>query len=379
MRKSFIAAFVVLVVVFSFAFVGNAHENGIFLVDVSGTVSESPYVIESKIILQKINSSLPDHVKSTGLLTFGNVSYPQSEWLLEFGPHNKDAFFMATKKISGVDGPTPIGSAINETNELLSETTSKTALIIFSDGKDNGFTDPVLAANSLKTAYQDDICIFAVQLGDSKTGRETLDKIVDAGGCGMVIESSSLESDSQVQKYVDYIFAAKEPESDPIDSDKDGVPDETDACPRTLKGAPVNADGCWELETVNFDSARTRIKPEYKPFLDTVADVMKNNPGATVLLQGHADIRGRDRYNYELSHRRTDSILNYLVKKGVKPERVMLQGYGYHVPIADNSTSEGRAGKQADQSYCVSVIFLTGRIFPISAFFNKHHINRRKK
>jgi outer membrane protein OmpA-like peptidoglycan-associated protein len=343
MKKSILSVLVVLFTLITVSTIGNAHENGIFLVDVSGTVAETPYIMESKILLQKINSSLPGHVKSTGLLTFGNVPYPGSRWLKSFDEHDKDIFLMATKKIKGVDGPTPIGSALNKTSEPLSTTPEKTAIIILSDGKNNGFVDPVSAANSLKEEYQDNICIFAIQLGDCPAGRETLENIVEAGGCGTVVKSSALESDNHIKKYVDYIFAIHEPEQNPPDSDRDGVPDEADECPATLKTAPINAQGCWELETVNFDSARTRIKSEHKPFLDTVADVMRNNPGATVLLRGHADIRGRDRYNYELSHRRTDSILNYLVKKGVKPERVALQGYGYHIPVADNSTKEGRA------------------------------------
>jgi OOP family OmpA-OmpF porin len=52
---------------------------------------------------------------------------------------------------------------------------------------------------------------------------------------------------------------------------------------------------------------------------------------------------GTDAYNQRLSERRTASVQDYIVKKGVASNRVSGQGFGESKPIADNKTREGRA------------------------------------
>ena len=58
---------------------------------------------------------------------------------------------------------------------------------------------------------------------------------------------------------------------------------------------------------------------------------------------GHTDNVGSDAYNQALSERRTASVKDYVVKKGVAGTRVSGQGFGESKPIADNKTAEGRA------------------------------------
>ena len=59
-------------------------------------------------------------------------------------------------------------------------------------------------------------------------------------------------------------------------------------------GAPVNDRGCWLIENVYFDFDKSDIKSEFYPALVEIADVMKQNPGLTVRVEGHTDNLGTE-------------------------------------------------------------------------------------
>jgi outer membrane protein OmpA-like peptidoglycan-associated protein len=138
------------------------------------------------------------------------------------------------------------------------------------------------------------------------------------------------------------------------DNDKDGFPDVSDACPNEPGVAP---DGCpkkYKLvvvtekkielkQTVFFEFNKATIKPVSFALLNEVAQAMQDTPSITVEVQGHTDSIGNDAFNLKLSQRRAESVRTYLVKRGVRFERMIAKGYGESVPIADNRTAEGRA------------------------------------
>ncbi|OGP08063.1 MAG: hypothetical protein A2048_08260 [Deltaproteobacteria bacterium GWA2_45_12] len=93
---------------------------------------------------------------------------------------------------------------------------------------------------------------------------------------------------------------------------------------------------------IYFDTDKADIKPISYPVLDDVVDVMnKNSQIELVEVQGNCDIRGSDAYNMKLSDRRANSVLEYLVSKGISASRLQSKGFGWHNPIADNKTKEG--------------------------------------
>ena len=61
-----------------------------------------------------------------------------------------------------------------------------------------------------------------------------------------------------------------------------------------------------------------------------------------ISIEGHASSDGDDNANLALSDRRAKSVMDYLVKKGVKADRLTAKGYGEQKPIADNGSEEGR-------------------------------------
>lgn len=130
----------------------------------------------------------------------------------------------------------------------------------------------------------------------------------------------------------------------PVDSDKDGVPDDKDKCPGTPLGAFVSPyTGCWTLDHVLFNFDRADIRAAHQPMLSNIVEVLEKNPDMTVQLDGHCDGIGTAEYNMGLSARRAEAVKNFLVEEGIDASRITTKAYGFSKPIATNDTDEGRA------------------------------------
>ena len=79
-----------------------------------------------------------------------------------------------------------------------------------------------------------------------------------------------------------------------------------------------------------FDSAE--LTDSSTIALDSLATLLEENPGVTIELSSHCDYRGRDEYNLRLSQRRAESVVNYLISKGLPAERLTPVGYGESRP-----------------------------------------------
>jgi len=99
----------------------------------------------------------------------------------------------------------------------------------------------------------------------------------------------------------------------------------------------------WILVGVNYDFNSTKLAPESYPILFHAVQVLLQNPSMRVEIQGHTDNIGSDKYNKKISEDRANTVKNYLVSKGVDPNRLEVVGYGESNPLADNKTAEGRA------------------------------------
>ena len=97
------------------------------------------------------------------------------------------------------------------------------------------------------------------------------------------------------------------------------------------------------MDDVLFDFDKSNVKPEAGAILDRLVAFMNENKDKKAALSGHTDNVGNDAYNQKLSERRTNSVKDFVVKKGVDASRISGQGFGESKPIADNKTKEGRA------------------------------------
>jgi outer membrane protein OmpA-like peptidoglycan-associated protein len=143
------------------------------------------------------------------------------------------------------------------------------------------------------------------------------------------------------------------------DNDGDGLLDINDRCPNAKEdmNGVEDDDGCPEdgraklsgkrieiTERVYFDTGKTTIKPESYGLLDEVAQVLAQNPQITLLrVEGHTDDQGADLNNLKLSQGRAEEVRNYLIQRGVSPDRLVAAGFGEGQPVASNKTEDGRA------------------------------------
>ncbi len=98
-----------------------------------------------------------------------------------------------------------------------------------------------------------------------------------------------------------------------------------------------------KLRNVYFDFNRAELKAEYQDKIDQAVAYLQANPGASILLVGHSDYVGRERYNTTLSKRRADNVKKAMVAKGISPGRIQTKGEGSKYPLASNDQErEGR-------------------------------------
>lgn len=98
----------------------------------------------------------------------------------------------------------------------------------------------------------------------------------------------------------------------------------------------------FTLDNVHFDFGKSTIRPESYPELQELVDYLKSKEEVKVEIAGHTDNVGKDADNLKLSQQRAEAIRNYVIKKGIKAERIRAKGYGATQPVADNSTDAGR-------------------------------------
>ncbi len=84
----------------------------------------------------------------------------------------------------------------------------------------------------------------------------------------------------------------------------------------------------FKLENVYFDVAKSNITPKAKPELDKLAALLNDNPTWKVEIATHTDSRSSASYNLKLSQQRAESIVKYLITKGVGKARLVAKGYG---------------------------------------------------
>ena len=87
------------------------------------------------------------------------------------------------------------------------------------------------------------------------------------------------------------------------------------------------------LENIFYDFDSATLRPESKEELDALIALCNDNPSVTIKLASHTDRKGTDEYNFDLSLRRAQSVVSYLVAHGVDAQRLSAHGFGKTRPV----------------------------------------------
>lgn len=113
-----------------------------------------------------------------------------------------------------------------------------------------------------------------------------------------------------------------------------------------------------EIPNIFYDYDKWELRPESQAALDMMVDIMNDNPTITIELASHTDDRGSLEYNYELSQKRAQSVVNYLIQKGVDTQRLKAKGYAQTQP------------KVVDEGLATTHTFL-----PVGTTLNSNYVN----
>lgn len=94
---------------------------------------------------------------------------------------------------------------------------------------------------------------------------------------------------------------------------------------------------------IRFDVDSARLLPRSTATLREALGALRNQPDLALIVEGHTDAAGDAAYNRDLSQRRADAVVNWLVEHGVERKRLEARGAGEARPVASNDTAQGRA------------------------------------
>jgi OOP family OmpA-OmpF porin len=157
------------------------------------------------------------------------------------------------------------------------------------------------------------------------------------------------------------------------DPDKDGILEGEDACPIVagVKTNDAKTNGCpkekpaeppvivgvidiFMLEKVQFQTASATILPASDGVLDALARIFEQHPELLLVeIQGHADERGSEKYNLELTEARARAVMVALVKRNVEPKRLRSIGYG---PYCPNEPGHDEAAWEANRRVELKIV-----------------------
>ncbi|SEJ15136.1 WD40-like Beta Propeller Repeat [Dyadobacter koreensis] len=111
---------------------------------------------------------------------------------------------------------------------------------------------------------------------------------------------------------------------------------------KSLKLIPIEEGQIVRLNNIFFAFGKATLSKESFPELDRIGITMNDNKKLFIEIGGHTDNVGGNEANLKLSQDRADAVREYLIGKGIEPDRVQSKGYGETKPVAKNDTPEGQ-------------------------------------
>ncbi len=102
---------------------------------------------------------------------------------------------------------------------------------------------------------------------------------------------------------------------------------------------------------ISFDTDSYAIKPGFAPVLDQIAQTLAQHPELSAKVIGFTDSTGSPTYNLTLSRNRAQSVVTFMINRGVPPNRLGAEGLGEAQPVGDNATETGRAQNRRVEIY----------------------------
>jgi peptidoglycan-associated lipoprotein len=206
--------------------------------------------------------------------------------------------------------------------------------IAFVDEENRG-----MFTSSRKGSRGDDIYEFMVPPKIFRVEGEVFDKetgslidgasvrIIGTDGTSLRIRTQNGKFQMAIKPETEYVFAAFKEGflRDKATANTTGLEDSKDfrfQLYLTPTDVPVN------LENINYEFGSWELLPQSETALDTLVATLVVNPTITIEIMSHTDHIGSDQFNFELSQKRAQSVVNFLIERGISPQRLVAKGYG---------------------------------------------------
>ncbi len=220
--------------------------------------------------------------------------------------------------------------------------------IVFEDESERGYF-----SSTRKGKGNDDIFAFSLPplmfnirgiVVDHKTESTIPDANVKLiGSDGTTLDNKTSADGSfrfNLKPNTDYIFlASKEGYLNSKGRETTKGQDESKDYKMTLEMASI--DKPIELPNIFYDFGKWDLRPESMVALDKLVEVLNDNPNITIELGSHTDNRDTEAFNQQLSQKRAQSVINYLISKEIAADRLTAKGYGEAQPkVVDPKTAK---------------------------------------
>jgi len=113
--------------------------------------------------------------------------------------------------------------------------------------------------------------------------------------------------------------------------------------PLTFDNKVITRNENIRLKDIYYEFDKDELTPTAKRAINnTLLRFLGKYSTASILISSHTDSKGTDEYNRDLSQRRAQSVVNYLIANGIAPERLQAKGFGENQPVAPNQFENGR-------------------------------------
>ena len=111
----------------------------------------------------------------------------------------------------------------------------------------------------------------------------------------------------------------------------------------------IELNKIFVLENIYYEFNRAEIRPDAAIELDKLVQILIDNPEIKIELSSHTDSVATVEYNMDLSQRRAESAVNYIIQRGISPDRLVAKGYGELRPVARNTNPDGTDNPEGRQ------------------------------
>ena len=161
----------------------------------------------------------------------------------------------------------------------------------------------------------------------------TIEAIQEQIGEARSGKGSDLEAEKQAIKA----------QKDKLEASKNEAMDKLNALQSQMIQVTKDARGIiLSMSDILFDVGRATLKTDLMTSLAKIAGILSVYQQFDVSIEGNTDNTGSEEFNMTLSQQRAENVMNFLVEQGIAETRLTAKGLGMTMPIADNSTKEGR-------------------------------------